>query len=182
MQGKFWTISNLLSLSRIVLMIPAVYFLEAPVHFHREISVLFILAAAITDALDGYFARKFNQVSEVGKVIDPLADKIGVGMVVVMLVIFGDIPLWFAGVVLIRDLVIFLAGLFIKAKTNIILPSMMAGKLAVSFLALYLVLTILEYHRITDFLMWLSVAALAYSMLVYSKRFFITLKEHRLKE
>ena len=185
MQGKFWTISNMLSLSRIVLMIPAAYYLEAPVQFHREIAVLIILAAVATDALDGYFARKYNQVSDIGKIIDPLADKIGISIVVVMLVIFGDIPLWFAITVLMRDLVIFLAGLFIKAKTNVILPSTMAGKLAVSFLALYLVFSILQYQslqHIVTVLLWLSLTLLGYSMLVYTKRFFGTLKEHRLKE
>ena len=168
-----------------MLMIPAAYFLDAPVQFNREIAVLIILVAVITDALDGYFARKYNQVSDIGKIIDPLADKIGVGIVIVMLVIFGDIPLWLAVVVLVRDLLIFLAGVFIKAKTNIVLPSTMAGKLAVSFLALYLVLSILQYHSmqfITNFLLWLSLVMLAYSMLVYTKRFFVTLKEHRKQE
>ena len=183
MQGKFWTISNALSLSRIVLMIPAAYFLDAPVQFNREISVLIILAAVITDALDGYFARKYNQISDIGKIIDPLADKIGVGIVIVMLVIFGDIPVWFAVVVLLRDLLIFLAGIFIKTKTNIVLPSTMAGKLAVSFLALYLVFSILRYHSmqpVVIFLQWLSLTMLAYSMLVYTKRFFQTLKDYSL--
>jgi len=182
MQGKLWTISNILSLSRIILMIPASYFLGASLHFHREIAVLIILVAVTTDALDGYFARKLNQISELGKIIDPLADKIGVGIVVVMLVIFGDIPLWFAVVVLLRDIIIFLAGLYIKAKTNIVLPSTMAGKVAVSFLALYLALSILQYDylkSIIAFLLWLSVAMLAYSLLVYAKRFSVTLKKNK---
>lgn len=166
-------------------MIPAGYFLATAGHFNREIAVLIILVAVSTDALDGYFARKFNEISEFGKVIDPLADKIGVGIVVVMLVIFGDIPLWFAVVVLMRDLIIFLAGLYIKAKTGIILPSMMSGKVAVSFLALYLVFSILRYESISVFtalLMWFCVALLGYSLSVYAKRFFETLQEHKVKE
>ena len=61
---------------------------------------MFTLLAVTTDALDGYFARLLHQESELGKVIDPLADKIGVGIVVVLLLIFGDIPLWFALLVL----------------------------------------------------------------------------------
>ena len=100
-KGSVWHISNLLSLSRIVLMIPAVYFLYTPVHFHREIAVLIILVAVTTDAMDGYIARKLNQVSELGKIIDPLADKIGVGIIIVMLMIYNDIPLWFGCLVLV---------------------------------------------------------------------------------
>lgn len=180
MQGKLWTISNLLSLSRIILMIPAAYFLVTPLQFHREIAVLIILVAVLTDALDGYFARKLNQISEVGKIIDPLADKIGVGIVVVLLTVSGDIPLWFAVVVLMRDIIIFFAGLFLKAKTNIILPSTMSGKIAVSFLAFYLVFAILQYpvmNTIAQYLLWVCIALLAYSITVYTKRFFFTLQE-----
>lgn len=166
-------------------MIPAGYFLATPGYFYREIAVLIILVAVSTDALDGYFARKFNEISEFGKIIDPLADKIGVGIVVVMLVIFGDIPLWFAVAVLSRDLIIFFAGLYIKTKTGIILPSTMSGKVAVSFLALYLVLSILKYEsmeHVVTFLFWFCVALLAYSLAVYTKRFFDTVNEFNIKE
>ncbi len=180
MQGKIWTISNLLSLSRIVLMIPAGYYLATPGHLYREIAVLIILAAVATDALDGYVARTLNEISDLGKIIDPLADKIGVGIVVVMLVIFGDISLWFAVAVLARDIIIFFAGVYIKSKTGMILPSTMSGKVAVSFLALYLVLSILKYEVILGFvagLQWFCVLLLGYSFGVYSRRFFSTLRE-----
>ncbi len=138
MKENPWTVSNMLSASRILLMAPVVYFFLSPIEHNREYAVLFTLLAVTTDALDGYFARLFHQESELGKVIDPLADKIGVGIVVVLLLIFGDIPLWFALLVLCRDIVIFLGGLYIRKRTGIILPSNMAGKFAVSFVALTL--------------------------------------------
>jgi cardiolipin synthase (CMP-forming) len=181
MRKDIWTISNIISLSRIILMIPAGYFLSLPGHFHREIAVLIILLAVSTDALDGYLARKLNQVSEMGKIIDPLADKIGVGIVVVMMTIFGDIPLWFTVAVLARDVIIFLAGIYIKTKTGIVLPSTMAGKVAVSFLALYLVLAMLRYPSITilvNVIFVVSLSTLAFSLAVYARRFVSTLKEH----
>jgi CDP-diacylglycerol--glycerol-3-phosphate 3-phosphatidyltransferase len=181
-QGKIWTFSNMLSISRILLMIPASYYLATPGHFHREIAILFILVAVTTDALDGYFARKFNEVSEFGKIIDPLADKIGVGIVVVMLTIYGDIPLWFTLLVLIRDLIIFFAGLYIKSTTGIILPSLMSGKVAVSFLTFTLIFAILKYswmNALFGFLMWTTIGVLAFSFIVYTQRFFQTLKEFR---
>lgn len=184
MQGKIWTISSLLSLSRIILMVPAGYFLYTPMQFHREIAVLIVLVAVSTDALDGYFARKFDQISDLGKIIDPLADKIGVGIVVVMLTFFGDIPLWFTMIVLARDLIIFLAGLYIKTKTGIILPSTMPGKVAVSFLALTLVLAMLKYPMFSllfDVLIWVTVTLLMVSLSVYAKRFFETLKKYKPK-
>ena len=123
MKGNPWTISNVLSASRILLMAPVVYFFLSPMEHNREYAVLFTLLAVTTDALDGYFARLFHQESELGKVIDPLADKIGVGIVVVLLLIFGDIPLWFALLVLCRDIIIFFGGLYIRKRTGMILPS-----------------------------------------------------------
>lgn len=160
-------------------MIPASYFLATPMQFHREIAVLIILVAVATDALDGYFARKFNQISDIGKVIDPLADKVGVAIVVVMLTIYGDIPLWISIGVVSRDVIIFLAGLYIKRKTGIILPSLMSGKVAVSFLALYLVLAILQYRSIDwllDMTLMISIVTLVFSFFQYAQRFFTTLQ------
>ncbi|MDP1676436.1 MAG: CDP-alcohol phosphatidyltransferase family protein [Bacteroidota bacterium] len=181
-QGKIWTISNLLSISRIILMIPASYYLATPIPYHREIAILFILVAVSTDALDGYFARKFNEISNFGKIIDPLADKIGIGIVVVMLTIFGDIPLWFTLLVLFRDLIIFFAGIYIKSRTEIILPSLMSGKIAVSFLTLTLVFAVLQYSWMKSsfgLLMWFTIGLLTYSLFEYTRRFFQTLNEQK---
>ncbi len=162
-------------------MIPAVYFFTAPITFHREISLLIILVAVATDALDGYVARVRNEVSEFGKIIDPLADKLAIGIVVVLLTIFGDIPLWFTVTVLSRDIVIFIAGLYIKVKTGIILPSLMSGKAAVSILALTLVFPILKYPSLQwlyDIFLLITLGLLGYSLAVYAKRFVETVRVH----
>ena len=184
MKENPWTISNILSASRILLMAPVVYFFLSPMEHNREYAVLCTLLAVTTDALDGYFARLFHQESELGKVIDPLADKIGVGIVVVLLLIFGDIPLWFALLVLCRDIIIFLGGLYIKERTGIILPSNMAGKFAVSFVALTLVLSMAHY-RIFSFIqmisLYVSVAFLVFSFIVYVKRFIDVLSTEKNK-
>lgn len=179
MQGKFWTISNALSLSRIILMAPVVYFFLTPVIHNREYAVFFMLLAVTTDALDGYFARLLKQESEIGKIIDPLADKIGVGVVVVLLLFFGDISLWFAVIVILRDALIFIGGLIVKIRKGIILPSNLPGKFAVAFVALTLVLAMMRYHTFS-FLMQLSlfvsVALLLVSFAVYIKRFYVVMK------
>ena len=182
MKENPWTISNMLSASRILLMAPVVYFFLSPIEHNREYAVLFTLLAVTTDALDGYFARLFHQESEVGKVIDPLADKIGVGIVVVLLLIFGDIPLWFALLVLCRDIVIFLGGLYIRKRTGIILPSNMAGKFAVSFVALTLVLSMVHYRifsLIQMISLYISVVLLVFSFIVYVKRFMVVLSAEK---
>lgn len=179
MQGKFWTISNALSLSRIILMAPVVYFFLTPVIHNREYAVLFILLAVTTDALDGYFARLLKQESEIGKIIDPLADKIGVAIVVVLLLFFGDISLWFAVLIILRDALIFIGGLILKVRKGIILPSNAPGKFAIAFVALTLVLAMMRYHifsLLMQLSLFVSVAFLLVSFAVYIKRFYVVMK------
>ena len=156
-------------------MIPAAYFLTADIRFHREIALLIILVAVVTDALDGYVARLRNEISDFGKIIDPLADKISIGIVVVLLTLFGDIPIWFTALVLLRDLIIFFAGLYVRSKTGVILPSMMSGKVAVSILALTLVFPVLNYPSLDwlyEIFQGISLVLLGFSFSVYAKRFF----------
>lgn len=179
MQGKFWTISNALSLSRIILMAPVVYFFLTPVIHNREYAVLFILLAVTTDALDGYFARLFKQESEIGKIIDPLADKIGIGIVVVLLLIFGDISFWFAALIILRDTLIFIGGLILKVRKGIILPSNLPGKFAIASVALTLVLGMMRYHAFSMLMqlsLFVSVVLLLVSFAVYIKRFYVVMK------
>ena len=66
---------------------------------------LFIIAG-ITDGLDGLIAKRFNCVSSLGTVLDPMADKLLIASTYIMLAILGDIPFWLLIVVMFRDLVI----------------------------------------------------------------------------
>lgn len=160
-------------------MAPVVYFFLTPMHHNREYAVFFTLLAVITDALDGYIARILNQESEIGRLIDPLADKIGVGIVVVLLVYFGDIPLWFAVLVILRDALIFCGGIILKLRKGVLLPSNMPGKFAVAFVALTLVLAMVHYRVfswLVQLTLWASVGLLLLSFAVYIKRFNLVMK------
>jgi CDP-diacylglycerol--glycerol-3-phosphate 3-phosphatidyltransferase len=181
MKNKIFTISNLLSLSRIVLLIPLLgILLMTDWQEKRLYAIGLIMLGMVTDFLDGYFARKFNEVSELGKVIDPLADKICVGVIVVVLVLMGDIPLWYMNIVVARDVVIFLGGLYVKQKKHLVLASMMSGKVAVVFIALTLVFALMGnpyFSTVVNVLMWVSIGAMAVSVFVYAKRFVELLKQ-----
>ena len=73
-------VPNLLSISRVVLLIPIIFLFEYEFYL---ISVGVFLLASITDYLDGYFARKNNQTSSVGSLLDLLADKIFVSVLII---------------------------------------------------------------------------------------------------
>jgi cardiolipin synthase (CMP-forming) len=179
MKNKIFTTSNILSLSRIVLLLPLMAVLFATDWPHKRLNaIVIIVAGMVTDSLDGYFARKFNEVSELGKIIDPLADKICVATIVVVLAIMGDIPLWYVVVVLARDVVIFIGGLYIKQKKGIVLASTMSGKVAVVFIALTLTFALLGnpfFNPVVQMFLWISIGTMAFSIFVYAKRFFNTL-------
>jgi cardiolipin synthase len=80
---------------------------------HSEVLALFALAA-LTDALDGYLAKRFGWTSELGRVLDPLADKLLLVAVFVCLSVTGLVPWWLTAVVILRDLVIVFGALTFK--------------------------------------------------------------------
>jgi len=102
---------NLLCLLRIVLVYPvAAWILQGR---HGAVLALFALAA-FTDALDGFLAKRFDWTSELGKVLDPLADKLLLVTVFVCLSVTGLVPWWLTAVVILRDLVILFGALTFK--------------------------------------------------------------------
>jgi CDP-diacylglycerol--glycerol-3-phosphate 3-phosphatidyltransferase len=90
-------------------------------------AIIFSLAA-ITDFLDGYLARKTGQVSEFGKLVDPIADKIIVASALVMLVHLGRTPAWMVALIISREFAV--SGLRAYAGTrNLVIEARFIGKL-----------------------------------------------------
>jgi CDP-diacylglycerol---glycerol-3-phosphate 3-phosphatidyltransferase len=82
------------------------FFLANPTEYFRWISLAIFLVAAGTDWLDGYLARRLNQVTDLGKFLDPLVDKLLVLAPLLMLVELGTIPAWGVFLILARELAI----------------------------------------------------------------------------
>lgn len=176
MLRRIWTISTVLSFSRIFLLIPLAYFLFSSVPHNREWAAGVMVLAGITDFLDGYVARLLHQVTDFGKIIDPIADKIAAGGGSMMLVWIGAMPLWFVVVIVVRDLLILFGGIYIKSKKNIITQSNWPGKFAVSSIALVMLLSALADPSLDGFRqvsIWVSVFLMAFSFLLYVQRLFV---------
>lgn len=122
----FLMIPNLLSMSRIVLMAPFAYFFYAG-YFTATLIVL--IAIILSDILDGYTSRKFNQVSDLGKIIDPVADKICIGIGMFVILIKANAMLWPIFVLISRDALILLSSFFIAKKQKEIPTSNIFGKM-----------------------------------------------------
>lgn len=97
--------------------------------------LLLMLAAAATDWLDGHVARRLGQVSDLGKVLDPLADKVCIGAMCVALSLWRGFPWWATAIILGRDLLILAGGLILMRKVSAVPVSNQPGKWAAAVLA-----------------------------------------------
>lgn len=143
---EIFTISNMLSMLRLLLSIPIfymLYYLHDASFAGRLGIAAALLFAASTDWMDGYFARKRNEITEMGKIIDPLADKVAIAVIVIQLFLLGEIPAYFFYIVIARDVLIFLGGIIITSRLGKVLPSNMLGKITVTVIAVYILAIVL---------------------------------------
>lgn len=111
------TTANIVTVLRI-LMVPffvvqMLYFIQNGNQVHRLLGLLSFAVAAISDGIDGYIARRYNQKTELGAILDPLADKLLLVSAVLLLTL-GDsphlhrFPLWLTGIIIGRDVILIL--------------------------------------------------------------------------
>jgi cardiolipin synthase len=122
------TIPNALSLARIAL-IPLFCWLIADDGTRLWGIVLFALVVS-TDWVDGYVARRTGQVSELGRILDPVADRLAIAAGLITFVIVGIFPLWAALLILIRDVALLLGGAVVLWGRNIRIDVRWIGKIA----------------------------------------------------
>ena len=119
------TIPNLLSMLRL-LMIPIFVWLYQ--HGHAEWTAGVLILSGLTDIVDGYIARHFNQVSDFGKAFDPLADKLLVMAALVCLVELGDAAAWMVVLILAREFAV--TGLRqVAVEQGIVIAAAPTGKI-----------------------------------------------------
>jgi cardiolipin synthase len=106
MKEQFMTVPNLLSMLRLALVPVFLLFLLSERYL---LAIVMLAAASLTDYLDGYFARKFNQVTRLGQLLDPAADRLYIFSTLIGLSYTGVVPVWLAVVIISRDVVLALA-------------------------------------------------------------------------
>jgi len=122
------TLPNALSVARILLT-PA--FVWLIVDRDTTFTGLLLFGVVVsTDWLDGYLARRTGQVSEVGKMLDPTADRLAIAAGLVALVVRGAFPLWAALLILVRDVAILIAGVTLLVTRKVRIEVRVVGKVA----------------------------------------------------
>ena len=127
------TLPNLLSLLRLAL-VPV--FLVLIITGHSIIAFLVLAVASITDWLDGYLARRLNQVTRIGALLDPAADRLYIFATLIGLAAIGSIPLWLPVVVIGRDVLLAITIPVLASRNYGPLPVHFFGK-AGTFALLY---------------------------------------------
>lgn len=186
MEDRILTIPNLLTFLRILLL-PVFLWFVIHARFGASLAVFFL--AGISDGLDGLIARRFNQKSRFGQVLDPIADKLLLTVTFLVLTLPGfpyqPIPIWLTGIVILRDIAIVIAALVIKQTTGFsdFKPSQ-PGKwnttvLLTTVLAFLLTHTLGRYTELLIVLYILSLGMTIFSGLHYIYFINIALKEFR---
>jgi len=103
------------------------------------IAMIVVGISGITDMVDGYLARKYNMITSLGKILDPLADKLMIITVMTSLFLIGKLPSWLVILVLVKEMVLVLGGVFLIFRKRIVVSANFYGKAAtvLIYLALF---------------------------------------------
>lgn len=110
--------------------------------------------AALTDLVDGYIARHFNQISDLGKVLDPFADKFMTIMMFVALVVIGNVHWAFLLVIGLKEAIMVGVGAVVLPKKKIIIPSNIYGKVAMWFVTIGILMSF--FHKYLKYIFYID--------------------------
>ncbi len=149
-RGHFLYVNNMLSLARLLL---APFIFYSIISYERGTTLALGALAVLSDVLDGYAARRLKLPSDLGKIVDPIADKIVIGSALFALVRSKhyEFPMWAYGVVVIRDVLIVLGSIFLAYHIRVVTRSNRWGKCATVFLSVALILYVLNLSKVISF-------------------------------
>jgi cardiolipin synthase len=124
---RVWTAPNVLSFLRLA-MVPV--FLVLIVRGYDALALLVLVVSSITDYLDGWIARRFHQVTRLGQLLDPLADRLFIFATLIGLAVREIVPWWFLAAVFGRDLMLAVLGVVLANRGYGPLPVHHLGKVA----------------------------------------------------
>ncbi|UOF91524.1 CDP-diacylglycerol--glycerol-3-phosphate 3-phosphatidyltransferase [Fodinisporobacter ferrooxydans] len=137
---------------------------------HILYALLILLFAGLTDVLDGHLARRYGQITEIGSLLDPLADKLMVLAVFLSLVVSHAIPDLLAGLILARELGMIAVSAYFHVRGKKTVPATIWGK-STTVLYYLTILTIMFGWSFSIVLLWLTVAVSFLTSFVYLTQF-----------
>lgn len=163
---------NKLTILRVVMIPFFVFFLlyqQGNNQLFRYAAVIIFMIACMTDWLDGYLARKYNLVTNFGKFMDPLADKLLVSAALICLVELNQVPAWMVIIIISREFVI--SGFrLVAADQGIVIAASYWGKFKTVFQMFAVILLIVDFSGlkiITVSFLWIALILTIISLLDY---------------
>lgn len=126
-RNQNWTIPNLLSVLRILVIAPFAYFF---LNGQLLLAVLFLAFSGLSDMFDGMIARKFNQITELGKMLDPLADKLTQGTIAICLAVKHPLLIPILLIFVLKELGMLIGGCILLKKKKRPCAAQWYGKVA----------------------------------------------------
>ena len=167
-------IPNLLTIMRMLLIpfIPYMYI----IHNNRFVSIILILFAAVSDFLDGYLARRFHLITEVGKVLDPLADKLLLIAIIFSLFYTSNFSALFLVAYLLIEITMIVLGVMLYTrKRRVVISSNAFGKIATGLFLVTAVLSI--WYGYNGYVAVLFAITLLFKLIAFSsyiRHYFVT--------
>lgn len=161
---------NKLTIFRVILIPFFIVFLLVPITpYDKWIALTIFIVASLTDLLDGKIARKYNLVTNFGKFMDPLADKLLVCSALICLIELEKIPSWMVIVIIAREFII--SGFRLVASDNgVVIAASYWGKFKTTFQMIAVCLMIADIAAIrllTDVVTWIAVILTVVSLIDY---------------
>ena len=177
-----WNLPNLITLFRIAAIPFVVLFLFFPGALASFLAALIFSAASLTDLLDGYIARQQNSETPLGKLLDPLADKLLINSAFIMLIPLGRVPAWMVLLIVGREVAV--TGLRgIASLEGVAIAASRWGKAKMIFQSIALIGLMLHFeylginfHFLGMLILWVALAITIWSGVDYFIKFY---REHR---
>ena len=167
-----WNVPNILTLIRLLLIPVFVLFMAQ----NRMTAALIVyVSASLTDLVDGYIARKFNQITDFGKLMDPLADKLMILSLMIGMLLKGIVPVAAIVLVILKDVLLIAGGVFLLKRKKVVY-SMALGKVA-QFIIVVALIMCFFHERFTAIglplhliLLWVGIVLSMAALFQYARR------------
>lgn len=164
-------IPNLLTTVRLLFLPFIVYFIRLGSRKGDICALLFMFFSCLTDYFDGYLARKLNQQSNLGRMLDPIVDKISIATAMLVLASQKGLPYWYVFIVIGRDLWILFASTLVISKKRFVIESNKLGKWTSSMFALIIISFTLNIPTIKWIFVALSLLLIPATIVGYTLKY-----------
>lgn len=166
-----YALPNLFTIMRLIFLPFIIYFLYRGTRTGDLLALIFMSFACLTDYLDGHYARKLNKVSNVGRMLDPLIDKISVGTTMMVLAHLKGLPYWYVFVVIGRDLFLLITAILVISKKSHITESNKIGKWTSTLFAVVVITFTLNVPVMKYVFMYLTLILIPVTIFGYVQRY-----------